>query len=248
MGLLQTIIIPMIFVAAVSGYSFVGMDLSRVEALAGKISLFEIPNKLIYLPLCYVILELSHYIAHFSSHRVRFLWCFHSLHYTPSEMMLIVDKLHFPGFPYIFVVRFFISLSLGVSYEALATVWLLDGIWGWLIHVREKLVPSKAFKRINKLIMTPSHHRVHHAINPEYINKNYCNLISVWDRVFGSYQEEDYARPTVYGLRQSLHGHGFVKVLFFEFFMLARDMKNQKSLKDKFLLVIMPPEWVLSKK
>jgi sterol desaturase/sphingolipid hydroxylase (fatty acid hydroxylase superfamily) len=66
----------------------------------------------------------------------------------------------------------------------------IDGTWGAFIHVGENVIKDARFGFIGKYILTPSHHRVHHVRNPLYMDTNFCNLLNIWDRVFGTYQEE----------------------------------------------------------
>ena len=125
----------------------------------------------------YIIWEFGHFIYHFLGHKVRFFWCFHATHHTPEEMNLSVSHAHFflEG-PYADVIRTTICIVLGVEPAMLFTIMFIDGTYGSFIHIGDNMIKSGKLGILNKIILTPSHHRVHHARNPQYIDTNYCNL------------------------------------------------------------------------
>ena len=140
----------------------------------------------------YIIWEFAHFIYHFLAHKVRLLWCLHATHHSPEEMNLSVTHAHFfLEAPYADFIRTSICMILGVNPVMLFAIMFIDGTYGAFIHVGENLIKDARFGFLNKFILTPSHHRVHHAKNPLYIDTNYSNLLNIWDRIFGTYQEED---------------------------------------------------------
>lgn len=95
------------------------------------------------------------------------------------------------------------------------------------------------FGFLGKLILTPSHHRVHHGRNPLYMDTNFCNLLNIWDRIFGTYQDEEL--PIQYGITREMDSGSFFDVYFGEFKSLYKDVKNAPGLKNKVLYLIMLP-------
>ncbi len=93
------------------------------------------------------------------------------------------------------------------------------------------------------MILSPSDHRVHHARNPEYIDKNFCNTLTLWDKLFGTYKEENDGTPIEYGTSPKVNQTSFFDMYMGEFFRLFKDIKNTDSLKNKILYCIMPPSW-----
>jgi hypothetical protein len=89
-----------------------------------------------------------------------------------------------------------------------------------------------------RLILTPSHHRVHHARNPLYIDTNFCNLLNIWDRIFRTYQPEDHSLQIEYGVTRPVNPRSFVDLYFGEFVLLARDIAHAPGLKNKFLYFV----------
>ncbi len=94
-----------------------------------------------------------------------------------------------------------------------------------------------------KYILTPSHHRVHHARNPLYMDTNFCNLLNIWDRVFKTYQPEEPTVPVEYGITRKMKPHSFVDAYFGEISALARDVYHAPGIKNKLLYLFMPPGW-----
>ncbi len=96
---------------------------------------------------------------------------------------------------------------------------------------------------LNRFILTPSHHRVHHARNPLYMDTNFCNLLNIWDRLFGTLQNEEYHTPVEYGVTRKINHKNFWDVYFGEIVFLGRDVIKAPGIKNKFLYVFMPPGW-----
>ena len=96
---------------------------------------------------------------------------------------------------------------------------------------------------LNKYILTPSHHRVHHARNPLYMDTNFCNLLNVWDRVFRTLQPEQRSIPVQYGITRRINANSFLDVYFGEIVYLAKDIWKAPGIKNKFLYIVMPPGW-----
>ncbi|WP_295792657.1 sterol desaturase family protein [Mucilaginibacter sp.] len=192
----------------------------------------------------YVVWEFSHFIYHFLAHKVRILWCLHSTHHAPSSMNLSVSYAHFflEG-PYATVIRTSICMLLGVNPAVLAVIMFVDGTWGGFIHIGENIANDARFGFLGKIILTPSHHRVHHAKNPKYMDTNFCNLLNIWDKVFGTYQPEDRDMPIEYGITRPMKPHSFLDAYFGEIVGLAKDVAKAPGLKNKVLYIVMPPGW-----
>ena len=192
----------------------------------------------------YVVWELAHFVYHFLAHKVRLLWCLHSTHHAPESMNLFVSHAHFfLEAPYADFVRTSIGILLGVSPPLLFFIMFIDGTWGAFIHAGENLLKDARLGPLNRWILTPSHHRVHHSRNPLYIDTNYCNLLNVWDRVFGTLQTEQLEIPPEYGITRKMNPHSFWDVYVGEIAALGRDVVRAPGLKNKLLYLLMPPGW-----
>ncbi len=136
----------------------------------------------------YIVWEFAHFIYHYLAPKVRLFWCLHSTHHAPENMNLSVTYAHFfLEAPYADVIRTSICILAGVNPPLLFFIMFVDGTWGAFIHVGENILKDGRLGFLNHVILTPSHHRVHHARNPLYMDTNFCNLLNVWDRIFGTF-------------------------------------------------------------
>jgi len=192
----------------------------------------------------YVIWELAHFVYHYLAHKVRLLWCLHSTHHAPENMNLSVTFAHFfLEAPYADVIRTSICILLGVNPPLLFFIMFVDGTWGAFIHAGENLIKDGRLGFLNKIILTPSHHRVHHAKNPLYMDTNFCNLLNIWDRVFGTLQDERRELKIEYGITREMNPNNFVDAYFGEIGALWQDVRKAPGLKHKLLYLVMPPGW-----
>ena len=197
-----------------------------------------------WVPYGYLVWELAHFVYHFLAHKVRLLWCLHSTHHAPESMNLFVSHAHFfLEAPYADLIRTSICILLGVSPPLLFLVMFIDGTWGAFIHAGEHLLADGRLGFLNRLVLTPSHHRVHHARNALYMDTNYCNLLNVWDRVFRTLQHEDRQIAPEYGIRRVMNPHSLWDVYLGEITALGRDVALAPGLKNKALYLVMPPGW-----
>jgi len=192
----------------------------------------------------YIIWEFGHFIYHYLGHKVRLFWCLHSTHHAPENMNLSVTYAHFfLEAPYADAIRTTICILLGVQPEMLFIIMFIDGTYGAFIHVGENMIKDARFSSLNKIMLTPSHHRVHHARNPLYIDTNFCNLLNIWDKVFKTYQEEQMDIEIDYGITRKIDSGKFLDVYFGEFVALGKDVFNAPGFDNKLLYFIMPPGW-----
>jgi sterol desaturase/sphingolipid hydroxylase (fatty acid hydroxylase superfamily) len=192
----------------------------------------------------YIVWEFGHFIYHYLGHKVRLFWCLHSTHHAPESMNLSVSYAHFflEG-PYADVIRTTTCILLGVNPAMLFIIMFIDGVYGGFIHIGEGVLKDGRFGVLNKYILTPSHHRVHHAKNPLYMDTNFCNLLNIWDRVFKTYQPEVRDVKIEYGITREMKKNSFLDSYFGEFAALFKDIARAPGLKNKFLYIIMPPGW-----
>ena len=192
----------------------------------------------------YVVWEFGHFIYHFLGHKVRLFWCLHATHHTPEDINLSVSHAHFfLEALYADLIRTTVCILFGVHPALLFVIMFVDGTYGTFINAGENLIKNGRLGFLNKIILTPSHHRVHHARNPLYIDTNYCNLLNIWDRVFRTYQEEDHHIDIDYGVTREINSGSFIDVYFGEFITLFKDVKNAPGIKNKLRYIFNPPGW-----
>jgi sterol desaturase/sphingolipid hydroxylase (fatty acid hydroxylase superfamily) len=189
--------------------------------------------------LLFLGVDLGYYWFHRVSHRVRFLWAIHEAHHSSERMNLSV-ALRQPPLEPLVDWPFFLGLAwIGFSAHAILTMYAFNLFYQFFIH-------TEAIGRLPRWmewwLNTPSHHRVHHGTNPEYIDRNYAGVLIVWDRLFGSFEPE--RAPVRYGV---LHPVVSTNPFFVGFHLwrdIARDLLAPASLPVKFKQVFAPPDWV----
>lgn len=185
--------------------------------------------------LAFVLIDLVFYIYHRLSHRVRLLWAIHMSHHSSEEMNFAVS-LRQAWFAPLSKLPFFAVLPLlGMDPTIVVIAGVISTLWGVVGHTQivDKLGP------LELIFNTPSHHRVHHGANKEYIDKNYGNLFIIWDKMFGTFEPEQ--APVKYGLVNNVNTFNPVKITFMGWGAILRDIRKAKSTKEALLLIFGPP-------
>ena len=185
--------------------------------------------------LAFVLIDLVFYIYHRLSHRVRFLWAIHMSHHSSEEMNFAVS-LRQAWFAPLSKLPFFAVLPLfGMDPTILVIAGVISTLWGVVGHTQivDKLGPLEI------VFNTPSHHRVHHGANKEYIDKNYGNLFIVWDKMFGTFEPEK--APVKYGLVNNVNTFNPVKITFMGWSAILKDIRKAKTVKEALSLTFGPP-------
>ena len=181
--------------------------------------------------------DFAYYWEHRIAHRVRILWTQHAVHHSSRDYNIITAirfgplesvwslLAHMPllliGFPPELI---FFGIIVVLAYQT----WLHTELVGKL-------------GRLEWVLNTPSHHRVHHECDQKYLDKNYAGILIIWDRMFGSFQEEE-ETPT-YGLTTNFNSKNPIKVWFSEFPELWRNLKSSKTIAEIFGYLFKPPGW-----
>ena len=187
--------------------------------------------------LTFIVIDFVYYWYHRCSHRVRFLWAVHMNHHSSEEMNYVVS-LRQAWFGPITKIPFFMFMPL-VGFDPLITLvaGVASTLWGVLGHTQwiNKLGP------LEYILVTPSSHRVHHGSNECYLDKNYGNLLIIWDRMFGTFAEEK--EKVKYGIRENVKTFNPLKITFRVWFQIANDFSKSKTFKNKLLSIFGKPEW-----
>jgi sterol desaturase/sphingolipid hydroxylase (fatty acid hydroxylase superfamily) len=192
----------------------------------------------------YLVYELNNFIRHYLTHKVRLLWCFHAVHHSSEELNSSITLTTFfieNLYTEIFAATF--CMLLGLPPLMLFTIMILDSIWGAFVHISEDSLKNGRLGFLEKVILTPSHHRVHHGRNHLYMDTNFCSIINIWDIVFKTYQEEDKNVPVDYGITREMDSNSFTDVYFGELASLWKDVIAAPGLKNKIFYIFMPPGW-----
>lgn len=183
--------------------------------------------------------DFMYYWLHRIDHYCRFFWAVHVTHHSSEEFNLTVgfrSSVFQPLYRFIY----FIPLAF-LGFDALDIMFAYSAtqIFGILVHTQT--IDKLGF--LEYIIVTPSHHRVHHGSNVKYLDKNMGMFLIIWDKLFGTFQAEDKTDPVKYGLTKNLESYNPITMVFHEWNNIFKDLKKQTSLKNKFMYVFGPPGW-----
>ena len=221
----------------VLGLSFA---LISYEWLVSHIALTHINATWLTYIIAFVVLDFAGYTVHALDHKINFFWNSHIVHHSSEEFNLACAlRQSVSVFIRLFVILLFPAALLGVPGAVIAIVaplHLFAQFWYHTQHIGKMGL-------LEKIIVTPSHHRVHHAINKEYIDKNYGQIFIFWDKMFGTFQEELKDVPPVYGITRPVRTWNPIKINFQHMALLLKDAWNTRSWKDKLNVFIKPTGW-----
>jgi len=193
-----------------------------------------VPSLLLWL-IAFFLCDLVLYIYHLLGHKTRLLWAAHVAHHSSLHYNLSVGfRINFIHLFYRFL--FWAPLCLvGITPEMILLLESLTAIWNFLIHT-EKI---KKLGLLDLIFNTPSNHRVHHASNPEYIDKNLGGILIIYDRIFGTYAKETFT--PIYGITHNIYSHNPKDVLLHEYKNVISEISNIKGLKNKINFLFSKP-------
>jgi len=187
--------------------------------------------------------DFMYYWLHRVDHHCRLFWATHVTHHSSEKFNFTVGFRSSVMEPLYRFIYFIPLAALGFKPLDIAFVYAATQIWGILVHT----------EKINKLgwlehiLVTPSHHRVHHASNPKYLDKNMGMFLIIWDKIFGTFQPElpdtDYQQMK-YGLTKALENETPANIIFHEWKTIAADLRRKDiSWKNKMAYLLGPPGW-----
>lgn len=199
-------------------------------------ALFDIPSNAITWVLLFLCTDLIWYWYHRFAHEVNLFWAAHIVHhqsedfnYTTSARITVFQAVIRCGF-------WAILPLLGFPVMMVTSLLLIHGLYPFFIHTQAigKLGWFEYF------LVTPSHHRVHHASNPEYLDKNYGDILIIWDKIFGTFVKEK--EQPIYGLTHPIKSHSFLWQHFHYPLEMYISFKRAKGFKAKWLVLWGKPE------
>lgn len=190
--------------------------------------------------IAFVALDLTGYLTHRIDHKVNFFWNAHIIHHSSEEFNLACAlRQSISVFFRMFTIFLLPAALLGVPATVVAIVAPLHLFAQFWYHTQH--IDKMGF--LEKIIVTPSHHRVHHAINKEYMDRNYGQIFIFWDKWFGTFQEELPDVKPVYGITRPVQTWNPIKINFMHLWLLTKDAWNTKNIRDKFRIWFMPTGW-----
>lgn len=197
------------------------------------------PSIGVYL-IAFICIDFSEYWVHRISHKVNIFWNRHVIHHSSEEFNLpCALRQPVSNIFGIFAIFLIPAALIGVPVEVIALVAPLHLFMQFWYHTRY----IGKLSWLEYIIVTPSQHRVHHAINPEYIDKNLAAIFCIWDRIFGTFQEEMDHVPPVYGTLQASNTWNPFLINFKHVFQIFLDAWHAEKWLDKIRIWFMPTGW-----
>ncbi|WKD51148.1 sterol desaturase family protein [Microbulbifer spongiae] len=217
---------------------FFGVYVATLYWFYENMSIIQLPNKLWVMGLAIILADFIYYWEHRFMHRVGFGWATHTVHHSSPYFNISVA---FRFGPADGILPLFFHLPMAML-----------GFNPWMILFAETMVQlyqtalhTELVKKLPRwfeaVFNTPSHHRVHHGSNPQYIDKNYAGILIIWDKLFGSFAPEK--KTVVYGLTKPIASINPIKVFFHGYWRMLIDMVRSKNVGEAIGYFVMPPGW-----
>jgi sterol desaturase/sphingolipid hydroxylase (fatty acid hydroxylase superfamily) len=198
---------------------------------------FEIRDVFWYWLLLLIGEDFLFYVLHYIDHYCRLFWAVHVTHHSSEEFNLTVgfrSSVFQPLYRYLYFIPLalcgFHGVDIGVMYSA-------TQVYGILVHTQA--IGKLGF--LEWFMATPSNHRVHHGSNPRYLDRNMGMVFIIWDRLFGTFEEEK--ETVTYGLTENIKTNHPLKMIFHEWKNILNDLRKPTTWKEKFMYVFGPPGW-----
>ena len=181
--------------------------------------------------------DFVYYWYHRYHHTVRLFWASHIVHHS-SQRYNLSTALRQPWTPFTNL-PFWLPLAfLGFAPWMILLQQSISLIYQFFIHTERV---DKLWRPVEFIMNTPSHHRVHHGSNQQYLDRNYGGTLIVWDRLFGTFEAEK--ERVVYGLTKNINTFNPARVAFGEFVAIARDVGSARTWRDRFGYAFRGPGW-----
>jgi sterol desaturase/sphingolipid hydroxylase (fatty acid hydroxylase superfamily) len=202
---------------------------------------YQIENVYLYWFLLFILEDLAFYVEHRVDHYCRLFWAVHATHHSSEEFNLTTgfrSSVLQPVYRFIY----FIPIAL-LGFEPLDILFMysLTQTYGILVHTQYiKKMPAW----FEAVFVSPAHHRVHHASNIIYLDKNMGMCLIIWDKMFGTFQDELEEEPVKYGLTKPLpKSNNPARWVLHEWYSIGKDMKKKIPFFTKLKYLFMPPGW-----
>ena len=205
---------------------------------AFQMAIFDIEINWITVIICIVMADLLYYWEHRCMHRFNFAWATHSVHHSSPHFNISVAYRFGPMDGFWPIIGTVIMVFMGFHPLVVAFAELFVQSYQTILHTE---TIKKLPKPIEKVFNTPSHHRVHHGSNEEYLDSNYGGIFIIWDRMFGTFAEEK--APVTYGLVKPINSNNPFTVFFHGIYRVAKNVIIAKGWRNKAGYFFGPPEF-----
>lgn len=204
------------------------------------LALFTIQNTILIYIIAFIVIDFQGYWVHRWSHHVNIFWNRHIIHHSSEEFNLACAlRQSISSIFNLFTFLLLPAAILGVPQIVIVTIAPLHLFAQFWYHTRH----IGKIGLLERIIVTPSHHRVHHALNKEYLDKNLGQIFIFWDKLFGTFQEELETVPPVYGITRPASTWNPIKINFQHLWLLIQDAWRTNNIWDKCRIWFMPTGW-----
>ncbi len=188
----------------------------------------------------FIVIDFYGYWGHRLAHQINFFWNKHAIHHSSEEFNLACAlRQSISSFVNLFTFLLIPAAIIGVPAKVIAITIPLHLFLQFWYHTKH----IKKMGFLEKIIVTPSHHRIHHAINPAYRDKNHGQIFIFWDKLFGTYQEELATEPPVYGITRPADTWNPIRINFQHLSLLISDAWRTSNWNEKFTIWFKPTGW-----
>lgn len=216
------------------------ITLISYDWIVSKIAIFNLEASVTAYIIGFIVIDFYGYWSHRLSHQINFLWNKHAIHHSSEEFNLACAlRQPISSFVNLFTFLLIPAAFLGVPAKVIAVtlpIHLFLQFWYHTKHI-------KKIGFLEKILVSPSHHRVHHAINPEYMDKNHSQIFIFWDKLFGTFQEELETVPPVFGITRPANTWNPIRINFQHLWLLITDAWRAENWKDKCTIWFKPTGW-----
>lgn len=208
--------------------------------MVSKLAIYHMESSWIIYVLAFIGIDFSGYWVHRWSHEINVFWNRHIIHHSSEEFNLSCAlRQSASEVIALFTFTYLPMALIGIPVQVIAIVAPIHLFAQFWYHTR--LIGKMGW--LEYIIVTPSHHRVHHAINPKYLDKNYSQVFIFWDRLFGTFQPELDDEPPVYGVTKAVKTWNPLIINYQHIWSIAKDAWRAGHLKDKIKIWFMPTGW-----
>ena len=186
---------------------------------------------------CFVAIDLTFYGFHRASHEIRFLWASHVSHHSSQEFNFTTALRQSWTGPFVRALFYWPVPLLGFHPLMILTMGSITLAFGFWTHTRH----VERVGWLEHVLVTPSHHRVHHGSDPQYLDRNYGGILIIWDKLFGTFEPE--RAPVTYGLTRNIHTYNPIRIAFHEWVDLIRDVARARTVRSVLGYLLARPGW-----
>ncbi|HZP64752.1 MAG TPA: sterol desaturase family protein [Rudaea sp.] len=201
--------------------------------------LFDLPANGWTIAGLFLAQDFVYYFFHRASHRIRWMWASHVTHHSSERLNLSTAFRQSLTYPISGMWLFWLPLAwVGFEPTNIIAVVAINLAFQFFVHTQA----IGKLGWLERVFNTPSHHRVHHARNAKYIDRNYAGVLIVWDKLFGSFVEEDPAVPCEYGIVGQIESHNPLTLTFHEWAAMLHDAARAGGMRAALGQLFGPPE------